>query len=149
MNEAWYPAVSQGTQVIWAPGPDAAESRWILGDVAITKNNSCDIRLADGSMKGDCLYVGDPRCRETKDWAIPSRGVFKLSPCEIEQQDWFRRRLPALEAKMRRIEVMLDELAMAPRIAPSLAGSQQAASSPPPAPRRPYTRRATPQQVAD
>jgi hypothetical protein len=92
--------------------PDASEQQWRMGKVCVLKNESCDIQVPspDGyEYRHDVFHVNDMRCVETREWSDPLRGVFKLSAREKNLQDFIDRRLPLLEAKLARIESMIEK----------------------------------------
>jgi len=106
-----YPKLYVGCEVMVANTPDAVEHQWRLGKVCLLKNESCDIQVptpAGYEYRHDVMHVSDSRCVETREWSDPLRGVFRLSEREKNLQDFIDRRLPLMEAKLARIEQMLE-----------------------------------------
>jgi hypothetical protein len=112
-TQEFYPELHVGDFVMHAASPSAAESQWQLGQVRVTKTKSCDIVVygRTGVMYlHDCLHVDDPRCSSGTDWAEAGRGVFRLTPGEIERRKMFGHKIPSIEAKLAVLERSLEKL---------------------------------------
>ena len=107
-NGKFYPEIHRGTEIEWASSPGAGDAQWILGRVAITKTESCDVELAGSGVRRDCLHVDDPRCEATRDWAQAGRGVFRLTRGELERREMFGKTIPAIKRKLFHIEQFIE-----------------------------------------
>ena len=102
-----YPEVHRGDEIDFAPSEDTPETMWVLASVERTKNESVDVRTADGRRFLDVWHVGDPRLQ--KGPARKNTGVFKLVHRQIKinqmiaEHDQMKRRMLALEQTFRAV----------------------------------------------
>jgi len=90
VSSSFYPELHIGSEVEVSNDPNAASTQWRLGRVTVLKNNSCDVQVVTQTgieYRHDLYHVDDPRTYTTKDWADPSRGLFRLSHGELERRN--------------------------------------------------------------
>ena len=89
MSSPWFPQLKLGDKIEFSNDPQAPEGRWRLGEVTALKTDSCDAvvyQLEGLDFRHDLMFVEDPRCFKTKDWAGVGRGIFRLAAVENERR---------------------------------------------------------------